>query len=76
VLDGAPVDLRCPLAHQPVSPLAGQIAAHAVEVGVNDHLHGQLPLVVPGTVVEPAHKLLAPGFQLVDQHLLLLGGLD
>jgi hypothetical protein len=26
--------------------------------------------------VEPAQKLLAPGFQLVDQHLLLLGGLD
>src|SRR6202034_218783 len=43
VLARAPVDLRFALMHQPVRPLAGQVAEHAVEVRVNDHFHTQLP---------------------------------
>src|SRR6202035_1811911 len=48
VLHGAPFDVRLPLLDQPVSALAGQVAVQAVEVPENDHLHGQLPLVLIG----------------------------
>jgi hypothetical protein len=45
------------------------MAVQAVEVPVDDDLHGQLPWPTP------AEQLLAPGFQLVDQRLLLLARL-
>jgi hypothetical protein len=75
VFHGAPFDVRLPLPDQPVSALAGQVAVQAVEVPVNDDLHGQLPLVLT-RLAEAAQQFLPPGFQLVDQRFLLLGRLD